>query len=622
MKKKLSSVIASEAKQSFKRDCFVASLLAMTLFFLPVVARANGIAVSGVSFGTQNTTSHYMPITFNLTWSNAWRDSVNNDAAWVFIKYSFDGGVTWNHATLGPVAGGTTISDGGTGGVSNPTNFSGGTVNVTSTGSTSVPLDVIIPTEATSGYKGAFVQITSLSNISGSPSSVSGAITSLSTPVPVQLLWNYSTDLSATYPSTYDNLAATAIVQVMAIEMVYVPTGSFYIGDGSPSPEGNFQLVSSVNTPVQITTSTTAAVNGSSTSNSYDDTYMLAGAGSPGNGAGITITGPTGIACSGGAACIGASFTSNTSFPTGYNAFYMMKYDISQVQYRDFLNTLTRNQQNNRVADSLSGLTSLPTYVYVSSQDASPAYSVSSYRNGLVVTAISSSTASVTFGCQLSGAVNGSSDGEWVAMNYLSWMDGAAYAAWAGLRPYTELEYEKAARGPSSADTGVSGEYAWGNATITQATSISNSGLNSEVAGQTGIGLCAYGGAAGVQGPMRCGFAATSGTSRTGAGASYWGILDLSGNLWKRPVTVGNSTGRAFIGTNGTGLLASDGNATNSDWPGYSSGEVSGATGCGLRGGSWSYGSTNERVSDRYFAAFVLTSRTAYYGARFARTSP
>ena len=45
----------------------------------------------------------------------------------------------------------------------------------------------------------------------------------------------------------------------------------------------------------------------------------------------------------------------------------------------------------------------------------------------------------------------------------LSWPDLCAYADWAALRPMTELEYEKACRGPNNP---VLGEYAWGNTSI------------------------------------------------------------------------------------------------------------------------------------------------------------
>jgi len=42
---------------------------------------------------------------------------------------------------------------------------------------------------------------------------------------------------------------------------------------------------------------------------------------------------------------------------------------------------------------------------------------------------------------------------------------------------------------------------------------------------------------------------------------------------------------------------------------------------CGLRGGDWNDGSTNERVSDRNNAANVNTNRNNNNGARFAKTT-
>jgi formylglycine-generating enzyme required for sulfatase activity len=53
-----------------------------------------------------------------------------------------------------------------------------------------------------------------------------------------------------------------------------------------------------------------------------------------------------------------------------------------------------------------------------------------------------------------------------VACNFLSWGDGTSYAAWAGLRPMSELEYEKACRGPLKP---VPNEFAWGTAAIADA---------------------------------------------------------------------------------------------------------------------------------------------------------
>ena len=530
-------------------------------------ALANNITVSSVSITSQNAANKTANVQFNITWANSWMNSVNNDAAWVFIKYSTDSGVTWNQATL-KATGGTPTSSGN--GIINPSNYSVGS---------GTALQIIVPTEATSGKTGAFLQRSA---------NGSGTVTTTG----VQLVWDWNANgLSA---------SSTARVQVFAIEMVYVPVGSFYLGDGtSTSVTGQFCSAASHTTPLQITAQGALTLGGG-------------GAGSLGdnNDSGMNTADDFTDA---------SSKSLPSTFPEGYNAYYMMKYDVSQGQYRDFLNTLTRAQQATRVATNVAAGQTTITNVFVMNNT-----STVSNRNGIRVISPIPSAGPVTFGCDLgnTGTLNGASDGEWIAANFLSWMDGAAYGAWAGLRPFTELEYEKAARGPSSADTGTNGEYAWGSTTITGATSISNSGQNSEVAGQTGNGLCVYNNAGSVQGPMRVGMAAASSTTRAQAGASYWGILDLSGNVWKRPVTVGNTTGRAFLGSNGTGVLASDGNATNADWPGYSAGEVSGATGCGFRGGDWGDGSTDERVSDRSNAAFVYTFRTSYYGARFARTSP
>jgi formylglycine-generating enzyme required for sulfatase activity len=181
------------------------------------------------------------------------------------------------------------------------------------------------------------------------------------------------------------------------------------------------------------------------------------------------------------------------------------------------------------------------------------------------------------------------------------------------------LEYEKACRGGAA----TSGEYAWGSAVTTQATSITNSGQNSEVAGQTGNGLSNYGNGA-VAGPLRCGFPATATTTtRAQTGQSLYGGMELSGNLAEFYVTVGQAGppgGRIFNGTYGTGALSAGGNATNSDWPGYAAGEVSGAAGSGVRGGSWS-DATNTicRVSERGFSNTTYTTRDNNKGGRLGR---
>jgi hypothetical protein len=264
-----------------------------------------------------------------------------------------------------------------------------------------------------------------------------------------------------------------------------------------------------------------------------------------------------------------------------------MKYELSQGAYVDFFNTLTSTQKTER---DITG--NHATYGGKNSDG-------TVYRN----------TISWTTGDASAGT------NQYVACNYIAWADLIAFADWAGLRPMTELEFEKACRGTVSA---VADEYAWGSTTITQAEgAVQNSGAANETANTTGEGLCNYNGAGtDVGAPLRCGFAATSSTTRSQAGAGYYGNMELSGNLWERPVTIGNATGRAFTGTHGDGSLDASGDANATNWPGTD------AVGAGFRGGNWITAASYERVSDRINAASTLTSRGTEYGGRCARTSP
>jgi formylglycine-generating enzyme required for sulfatase activity len=256
------------------------------------------------------------------------------------------------------------------------------------------------------------------------------------------------------------------------------------------------------------------------------------------------------------------------AFPKGYKAFYCMKYEITQAQYVEFLNKLTNAQASTR------------------------AYTANQYRYN-----ISGSPGSYTTAYP------------YVACSYLGWSDISAYLDWAALRPMTELEYEKACRGPLAP---VDGEFAWGNFTITQATGISNSGANNEIATPAAAN-CVYGSATNVQGPMRVGNFARATSTRESAGASYYGIMDLSGNLWEGGIiTVGTPGGRAFTGIHGDGVLDASGNANVSNWN---------SSGFGSRGGSWSDISDYDRVSDRYYATYAA-GRSSIYGGRGVRTAP
>lgn len=327
-----------------------------------------------------------------------------------------------------------------------------------------------------------------------------------------QLRWNYGANGVA------DN--ATVDVKVFAIEMVYVPAGNFYVGSGGTETSAFYMYPTTTN-PYQITGEGAITV-GTTDGNLYYPSSTYGG----------DQSGPI-----------------PANFPKGYAAFYCQKYEISQQQYVDFLNTLTSAQASTRYPNATTN------------------------RHAITV----------------SGGVY-STTNPYVACNFLSWMDGAAYSDWAGLRPMTELEFEKACRG---LETPVANEYAWGTATVAgNAYTLGNPSANNEgIASNysTSTGNASYDITDGsIDGPLRVGiFAAHADNSgRITAGASYYGIMELSGNLWERAVTVGNATGRDFTGLHGNGALSTNGHANETAWPGLTSGEVTGATGSGFRGGN------------------------------------
>jgi len=280
----------------------------------------------------------------------------------------------------------------------------------------------------------------------------------------------------------------------------------------------------------------------------------------------------------------GQTAPSTTNWPNGYAAFYCMKYEVTEGQWVDFFNTLTDAQKTTRdITSNVNG---------------------GKGQDGVV----NRNTVAWTSGDATSAARDR-------ACNYLSWADGCAFADWAGLRPMTELEFEKACRGPLDP---VANEYAWGNTEIGATTAIVNDGTGTDTA--TG-GNCNYD-ACSPDGPYRVGIYATNGATRVQAGASYWGIMELSGNLWERTVTIGHATGRAFTGLHGDGVLNASGavdtigDANVSLWP------LKDAVGAGFRGGGWFDASALERASDRISAAVVVASRYNSYGWRVVRAAP
>jgi formylglycine-generating enzyme required for sulfatase activity len=250
-------------------------------------------------------------------------------------------------------------------------------------------------------------------------------------------------------------------------------------------------------------------------------------------------------------------------FPKGFQAFYIMKYETTQGQYADFLNCISSTASNARAN-----------------------FGGKDYYNF---------RGSIAFE---NGKYHARSRNR--PCNYFSWDDACAYADWAGLRPMTELEFEKACRG---ANTPIPREYPWNSNNKDKLLRVVNN--NDELVWLNDLKESDL-----------------SDSNRDQFGASYYWVMDLAGSLWERCVTIGDSTGRAFRGTHGDGMLAYYGSATNEDWPKGSTETA----GFGFKGGGYyehqmQYGTFNPHgpIGYRNFASWPGGARTNAYGSRFVR---
>jgi formylglycine-generating enzyme required for sulfatase activity len=511
----------------------IAFMLLVGFSLLGSESRANNIQISNVAYSYNATTpgdsANYVAVSFDVAWNNSWHTADGRyDAAWLFIRFR-RGGTSNNffqRASLSP-----------SGNSHGSNTYSGIQVGL---------VDEVQSHDFNfNPAVGAFLYRTT---------DGTGTFTSTG----VTLNWYYA----------YDGVADNEVVdiQVYGVEMAFIPSGNFHLGSGG-TESGTF---------------TSYDANGSVASYTISDEQVSYPIGTS-SVTDIWGTSTTGDNTIGGTGSIPAEF------PKGYAAFYTMKYEMSQQEYCDFLNSLT------------------------STQAASRAYTGGLYRNG-----ISLGTTVAANGATIPAYISST---PYVACNYISWLDGAAFADWAGLRPMTELEFEKMARGGLSF---CRNEYPWGNTEITPFTSFSNVGSINEGAN---AGNAMYNNASGTMGPGRVGMFQSLASTRYTSGCSFYGVADLAGNVYERAVTIGNTEGRAYTGLHGNGRLSTNANADVDFWPGNNgsggvSGEVTGATGIGLRGGAWLSSSSELRVSDRSKAAYTDATRSEYYGFRGVRSNP
>ncbi len=441
------------------------------LFSLVSSLSANNIQVTNVSLSGSI-------LTFSLSWDNSWRTTTtapyNWDAAWIFVKYRDCSTLQWAHADI-------------------------------DSASAASPLTA----DTTSDQKGVMVYRTAdgTGNISN-----------------VQV----SVRLTGLPSGNFD-------FNVFGVEMVYVPTDSFYLGDGTSTY--TWRTGTNASLPYYVTSEAAITMANSGT-NLYAAAQINAG-------------------------------TVPAAYPKGYEAFYCMKYELSQQQYADYLNTLTSAQ-------------------------VVPRYPVTTANRYTITGAWPTLTA--TAGNR--------------ACNWLNWDDLLTYLDWAALRPMTELEFDKAARGPAIY---VPGEYAWGTGLIVDANTVVNDGSATESVSNpipAGYGIASFGNNS-ITGPLRCGFAGTAATNRLQIGASYYGICELSGNVWEWVVSTGSTLGKTFLPAYGDGSITPVGRYDVTEWRTITSG--------GIRGGAWNAPVADLRISDRSLAVYTTTTRGSNIGGRGVR---
>jgi len=231
------------------------------------VAAANNLTISNVKLGARDSGADTVQVEFDIGWDNSWRNDTNYDAVWVFVKIEKVSTGVWSHGPL--------------------ENFGSNPVD-TSPGSNS-DLEIIVPPDKV----GAFIQRKSGNTGAGSISSTG-----------VKLTVDYGT------PGLADT--DQIVVRVFGVEMVYVPEGDFYIGDGNGSSESAsaFHTILYNNTVAQVTSALLGDVVVDA--NVGDDSQLESG--------GVGIDGDGGLDTD------NDGDIDNAGFPTGYQYFYLMKY--------------------------------------------------------------------------------------------------------------------------------------------------------------------------------------------------------------------------------------------------------------------------------------------------------
>ncbi|MFH0838727.1 MAG: SUMF1/EgtB/PvdO family nonheme iron enzyme [Candidatus Omnitrophota bacterium] len=509
--------------------CFIIALVVLVVVGQGQ-AFASHLKVENAMVSEVNTQTKVAKVQCSVSWDNAWKNDINCDGVYLFAKYKVGKNGSWKHVNLKAASEAAFDYTDRT-----PENFSKGS---------NADLGMWVPVAKPDEKKGAFIFRTK-----GSGTTVSQN---------VQLAWDYTKD------GLSDADVQNAEIRVFGLEMVYVPQDKHYVGDPA-GPDGSDNCLYTYPNNGAYLISSEAPINVDKTDGSLycDQDNPRSREDTP--------------------------FTIPETFPKGYKAFWMMKYELTSQQFVDFLNTLTRKQQQSMVEADISGDHITNYYVKTNSEE-------EHLRNAIVVAKDGNGTTTepVKFYTYAPSRT----------VNFMSWSNIAAIGDWAGLRPITELEYEKAARGPGEP---LVNELSWG-VTMEDAGKIGRvqtfdgadgSGLEKKVPQNGVVNACFGGGIApfdvdkktvpdnpGFEGPVSGELFENTQhkdvPKRINDGSSYYGVMNLSGNVWERCVTLGHTLGRAYDAIHGDGELDVDGFANVASWPGKD------GAGAGNRGGVWS----------------------------------
>ncbi|WP_251623961.1 formylglycine-generating enzyme family protein, partial [Odoribacter lunatus] len=261
-----------------RRHVFILSLFLVVMIFSglfspPVLG--NNIRITGKP-RVVNIVGDTAFVELNLSWDNSWRDDFNWDAAWVFLKYKKRGATEpWHHGYL------------------------------TREGHEASPQ---------SGNEGGQYAFMFGETGSGSSAKVTGvflmrdAVSDGNVSARLRLKWLIKANTKKTLTAAdFGDKLDKIYVATHAIEMVYIPYGSYYLGDNYSA----YSFAKSGVSPCLIDSEAAVTLN---TVNPSSTSVSLA-----------------------------------SYYPKGYNGFYLMKYETSQEQYMEFLNSLTLTQQKAHV---------------------------------------------------------------------------------------------------------------------------------------------------------------------------------------------------------------------------------------------------------------------------------